>query len=168
MVSELMSKGHTFTFVGIDKRFRENLELLDTDMTRFLDELILSYYGYRAGKATSVTKLLESLEESNPLGLSNPKVRYRHKIKDFLEASAFGMVPTEPYIGKRTVEGGLLLVERSGELTCFRLDDRDRTRDYLVEHTFLDTSSRRKNKFGVLENRGDKTFVKLNLQVRYR
>jgi type II restriction enzyme len=168
MVSELMSKGHTFTFVGIDKRFRENLELLDTDMTRFLDELILSYYGYRAGKATSVTKLLKSLEESNPLGLSNPKVRYRHKIKDFLEASAFGMVPTEPYIGKRTVEGGLLLVERSGELTCFRLDDRDRTRDYLVEHTFLDTSSRPKHKFGVLENRGDKTFVKLNLQVRYR
>jgi len=167
-VSELMAGGHTFTCINIDRRFRENLELLDGDMPKFLDELMLAYYGYRAGKATSVTELLKSLEESNPLGLSNPKVRYRHKVKDFLEASAYGMVPTEPYIGKRTVEGGLLLVERSGELTCFRLDDRDRTRDYLVEHSFLETASREKHNFGVVENRDGESYLKLNLQIRYR
>ena len=168
MVSELMAKGHTFTLLNIDKRFRENLELLDGDMPKFLDELMLAYYGYRAGKATSVAKLLVSLEESNPLGLSNPKVRYRHKTKDFLEASAYGMVPTEPYNGERTATGGLLLVEKSGELTCFRLDDKDRSRDYLIEHTHLETASRSKHKFGILENHGGETRLKLNLQVRYR
>jgi len=167
-VSELMARGHTFTLVNIDKRFRDNLELLDGDMPNFIGELVLSYYGHRAGTATAVSALVESLEESNPLGVSNPAVRYRHKIKDFLEASAYGMIPTEPYNGERTAAGGLLLVEKNGELTCFRLDDKDRSRDYLVEHTYLETASRSRHRFGLLENRSGETYLKLNLQVRYK
>jgi len=168
MVSELMAKGHTFTLFNIDKRFRDNLELLDGDMPNFLGELVLSYYGYRAGTATAVSALLESLARLNPLGISNPAIRYQHKVKDFLEASAYGMVPTEPYNGERTAAGGLLLVEKSGELTCFRLDDKDRSRDYLVEHTHLETASRSRHKFGILDNHDGETRLKLNLQVRYK
>lgn len=168
MVSDLLAEGYVFTLVSLDERFRENLELLDGNMPKFLDELVLAYYGRLAGTATSVSELLESLEESNPLGLSNPNIRYRHKVKDFLEASAYGMVPTEPYRGERTAAGGLLLVEKNGELTCFRLDDKDRTRDYLIEHAYLDTASRSRHKFGILDNRDGHTYIKLNLQVRYK
>lgn len=168
VVSGLMAEGHTFTLFNIDKRFRENLELLDGDMPDFLGELVLSYYGYRAGTATAVSALIESLEKSNPLGVSNPAVRYQHKVKDFLEASAYGMVPTEPYNGERTAAGGLLLVEKGGELTCFRFDDKDRSREYLVEHTYLETASRSKHKFGILENHDGETCLKLSLQVRYK
>lgn len=168
MVSELMAKGHTFTLLNIDNRFRENLELLDGDMPNFLGELVLSYYGYRTGTTTAVAALIDSLEKLNPLGVSNPAVRYQHKVKDFLEASAYGMVPTEPYNGERTAAGGLLLVERSGELTCFRLDNKDGSRDYLIEHTYLETASRSRHKFGILENHHGETRLKLNLQVRYR
>jgi len=168
VVSGLMAEGHTFTLVNIDKRFRENLELLDGHMPNFLNELVLSYYGYRAGTKTAVSALIESLEKLNPLGVSNPAVRYQHKVKDFLEASAYGMVPTEPYNGERKAAGGLLLVEKSGALTCFRLDDKDRSRDYLVEHTYLDTASRSRHKFGILENHDGETRLKLNLQVRYK
>jgi len=167
-VSELMAGGHTFTLLNIDKRFRENLELLDGDMPKFLNELMLAYYGYRAGKATSITKLLASLEESNPLRLNNPRVHYRHKIKDFLEAAAYGMVPTKPFDGERTAAGGLLLVEKSGNLKCFRLSDSDRTRDYLVEHSYVETASREKHEFGIFKTRGEETRLKLNLQVRYK
>jgi len=78
------------------------------------------------------------------------------------------MVPTEPYNGERTAAGGLLLVERSGELNCFRLDDKDRSRDYLVKHTYLETPSRSRHSFGVLKNDGGETRLKLNLQVRYK
>jgi type II restriction enzyme len=168
MVSELMANGHTFTLVNIDRRFRDNLELLDGDMPNFLGELVLSYYGYRAGTATAVSALIESLEKLNPLRVSNPAIRYQHKIKDFLEASAYGMVPTEPYNGERTAAGGLLIVEKNGQLTCFRLDDKDRSRDYLVEHTYLETASRSRHKFGVLESHDGETRLKLNLQVRYK
>ncbi len=168
MVSELLANGHTFTLIKIDNRFKDNLELLDGDMPNFLSELVLSYYGYRAGTATAVSALVKSLEDLNPLGVGNPSVRYQHKVKDFLEASAYGMVPTEPYNGERTAAGGLLLVEKSGELTCFRLDDKDRSRDYLIEHTYLDTASRSRHKFGILDNHGGETRIKLNLQVRYK
>jgi len=168
MVSELLADGHTFTLVNIDRRFRDNLELLDGDMPNFLGELVLSYYGYRAGTATAVSALIESLEKLNPLRVNNPTIRYQHKIKDFLEASAYGMVPTEPYNGERTAAGGLLIVEKHGELTCFRLDDKDRSRDYLIEHTYLETASRSRHKFGILENHDGETRLKLNLQVRYK
>lgn len=167
-VSGLMARGHTFNLLDIDVRFRENLELLDGDMPKFLSELVLAYYGYRAGTATAVSVLIESLEELNPLGVSNPAIRYQHKIKDFLEAAAYGMVATEPYNGERTAAGGLLIVEKNGQLTCFRLDDKDRSRAYLVEHTYLETASRSRHKFGVFENHDGETRLKLNLQVRYR
>jgi type II restriction enzyme len=167
-VSELIAHGHRFTFIDVDQRFKENLELLDGDMPRFLSELVLAYYGYRAGTKTAVSALIEWITKSNSLGVTNPTVRYQHKIKDFLEAAAYGMVPTHPFNGERSVAGGLLLVEKSGELKCFRLDDNDRTRDYLVQHTYLETASRSRHEFGILETHEGETRLKLNLQVRYK
>jgi type II restriction enzyme len=167
-IADLITSGHTLEFVDVDERFRENLELLDSEMPEFLSEALIAYYGRKTGKATSVLAITDALVESNPLQVRNPEIRYSHKIKDFLEASAYGMVPTETYAGERTASGGLLLVDKSGQITCFRLDDKDGSRDYLLEHTYFETASRRKHDFGVLENHGDKTLIKLNLQIRYK
>ena len=167
-VKKIMDSGHTMTLTQIDKRFKANLELLDSSMPDFINELLLTYYSRKLGKKSSIKETVAYLSVSNPLGVSNPNLWYLYKIKDFLEASAYGMVPTEPYKGERTAAGGLLLVEKTGELTCFRLDDKDKTRDYLTEHTYFETASRRKHNFGILENIGDETRLKLNLQVRYK
>lgn len=168
MVAELVSKGHTLSLAALDERFRENLELLDSDMPEYIGAALVAYYSRVTGKATSVSAILAALARLNPLHVSNPDVRYKHKIKDFLEATAYGMVPTEPFRGERTASGGLLLVESSGALTSFRLDDKDRSRDYLVDHTYFETASRRRHNFGVLENRDGSTLLKLNLQIRYK
>jgi type II restriction enzyme len=129
----------------MDLRFRDNLELLDSKMPAFIAEILLTYYARKLGKATSVKKTVDYMCAINPLQVSNPKFWYPHKIKDFLEASAYGMVPTEPFNGERTAAGGLLLVEKNGDINCFRLDDKDKTRDYLVEHTYFETASRDKH-----------------------
>ena len=167
-VAKLLETQHAITLKSMDRRFRDNLELLDSKMPEFIAEILLTYYARRIGKATSVKKTVDYLCASNPLGVSNPTFWYPHKIKDFLEASAYGMVPTEPFNGERTAAGGLLLVEKNGELNCFRLDDKDKTRDYLVEHTYFETASRGKHHFGEVTNVGPETHLKLNLQVRYK
>jgi type II restriction enzyme len=167
-VANIMSSGHTMTLAQMDNRFKANLELLDSSMPSFISELVLTYYSRKLGKKSSIKDTVEYLSVSNPLGVGNPNLWYLHKIKDFLEASAYGMVPTEPYKGERTAAGGLLLVERNGGLACFRLDDKDKTRDYLTEHTYFETASRRKHNFGIVENIDGETRLKLNLQIRYK
>lgn len=167
-VSQIVRSGHTLELVEIDQRFKENLELLDSEMPAYIGQALITYYGRKTGRATSVSAVVAELARSNPLRVKNPELRYSHKIKDFLEASAYGMVPTETYGGERTASGGLLLVEKNGRLTCFRLDDKDRSREYLFEHTHFETASRRKHSFGVLENRLGETHIKLNLQIRYK
>jgi len=167
-VEKIMNSGHTMTLNKLDPRFKANLELLDSSMPNFISELILAYYSRKLGKKSSIKDTVEYLSVANSLGVGNPHLWYAHKMKDFLEASAYGMVPTEPYKGERTAAGGLLLVEKNGELACFRLDDKDKTRDYLTEHTYLETASRRKHNFGIVENIGGETQLKLNLQIRYK
>ena len=167
-VANLLKTQHLITLNSMDRRLRNNLELLDTRMPDFIAEAMFAYYARKLGKATSVKKTIEYLCALNPLQVSNPTFWYPHKIKDFLEASAYGMVPTEPFNGERTAAGGLLLVEKNGDINCFRLDDKDKTRDYLVEHTYFETASRDKHHFGELSNVGTETHLKLNLQGRYK
>lgn len=167
-VQEIIADGHQVICVEVDARFRENLELLDSKMPEFVSEALLAYYSRQVGKDASVLNTIRSLSNSNPLEVKNSDFWYLHKIKDLLEASAYGMVPTEPYNGERTAAGGLLLVQRDGSLLCFRLDDKDRTRDYLVEHTYFETASRQKHNFGLIESVDGHTQIKLNLQVRYK
>lgn len=167
-VANILGNGHTMSLSHMDSRFKANLELLDSNMPSFISELVITYYSRKLGKKSSIKDTVGFLSVSNPLGVSNPHLWYQHKMKDFLEATTYGMVPTKPYSGERTAAGGLLLVNKKGELTCFRLDDKDKTRDYLFEHTYLETAKREKHSFGKVENIGSETFLKLNLQVRYK
>ena len=167
-VAKLLDTQHTMTFKSMDQRFKDNLELLDSRMPEFITEFLLSYYSRKIGRVASVKKTIEYLSAANPLQVSNPALWYPHKVKDFLEASAYGMVPTEPYNGERSAAGGLLLVEKNGDLSCFLLDDKDKSRSYLIEHTYFDTAQRDKHRFGEIINVGSESQLKLNLQVRYK
>jgi type II restriction enzyme len=168
IVNDLISKGYSLTLTDLDERFKENLDLLDNEMHTIVSDLLLTYYAYEAGTDASVPGNVNRLVERNPHDKRNPETTYRKKFQDFLEAAAFGMVPTDKYDGTRSTAGGLLLVEKDGNLKCFRLDERDRSRDYLFEHTAFETASRKKHYFGVIESDEASTRLKLNLQIRYK
>lgn len=168
IVSDLLMNGYGLAFTHVDHRFRENLELLDTEMPTLIGDLILTYYAYEAGTDPSVLGNVEALVNANPRQKSNPRTVYKKKVQDFLEAAAYGMVPTESYDGTRSASGGLLLVEKNGDLKCFRLDDKDRSRDYLFKHTAFETASRSKHGFGAIEVADGVAYLKLNLQIRYK
>jgi hypothetical protein len=168
MCRELVDSGHKLTLVKSHETFSDNLSLLDSRMIDVIASAMLAYYSMRCGKTGGVQPIADFLAKDNPLAVSNPAVYYHHKLKDFLEAATYGMVPSKPWDGKRTAPGGLLIVDNSGDLVCIPPGNADEHRSFLLQTTKFETASRSKHKFGsILETFGG-CHLTLNLQVRYR
>ena len=61
------------------------------------------------------------------------------------------------------------MVERSGELTCYHLIQRNILEDYLLENTYLDTPSSAKfGSYGEVYREGGEDKIKLTLQIRFK
>jgi len=152
----------------MNSTFRGNLAMLDSSMPEFVGQLLLAYYTMRKGAEAGVAALVEYVTSTNPFGVSNAAGYYPHKAKDLLEAVAYGMVPATIWSGQRSAAGGLLIVEKSGNLVCIPQGERDPHREYLLSATKLDTPSTTRHGFGVIERDASGQYVKANLQIRYR
>jgi hypothetical protein len=163
LVSNLLSSGHDLTLSNIDKRFAENLEMIDSEMVSLVGEIVIASY---EGNGRTMPDIVRQLTFKNPLKYSsrNSESRYTHKIKDLLEAVALGMRPSEPWSGEMEAEGGNLIVASDGKILCHHALDKDSLRNYLFSNTYIDTPSRNKWKFGSIH--GDK--LNLNFQIRVK
>lgn len=163
LVSSLVMGGHELFLSKIDERFTENLKMVDSEMDLLLGQLVYASY---QGAGRNMSDLVRILTDKNPLKYSprNSESRYTHKIKDLLEAVALGMRPSEPWSGNMEAEGGNLIVTSSGEIMCHHALDKDSLRNYLFSHSYIDTPSRTKWKFGSIV--GNK--LNLNFQIRVR
>ena len=101
--------------------------------------------------------------------MSHNQKYYEHKVKNFLVASALGMVPHTPWNGKYDANGGYLVVKDDGDVLCYHFYDRNLFEDYLYCNTRLESPSSSKYGFASLY-RGDdgNCYFKLNLQVRFK
>ena len=161
LVRSLVDTNHKLILAHMDQRFVENLKMVDSEMHLLLAEFVLASFR-STGRTTS--DVLKVLVIDNPLNYSklNCEDRYKHKIKDLLEAIALGMRPAEPWMGKTEATGGNLVVAADGKLLCHYALDGDSLRDYLYSHTFVDTPSRKRHNFGTIF--GDQ--LTLNFQIR--
>jgi len=75
-----------------------NLLLIDSLLPKIISELLLLYY---SGQGSSVNKLVEKLEELNPLGFDQSSCHkfYSYKIKCLLTDIALGMIPSKVWYG---------------------------------------------------------------------
>ena len=95
---------------------------------------------------------------------------YEYKVKNFLTASALGMVPHTPWNGRYEANGGYLVVKDNGDLLCYHFYDRNLFEDYLFYNTKTDSPSATRNRYAILykEKNDDRLYFKLNLQVRFK
>jgi hypothetical protein len=148
--------------------FRSNLTMLDASMPELVGQLLLAYYSMPRGSDAGVSAIVDRVADANPFGVPNPGDYYRHKAKDLLEAVAYGMVPASPWAGTHSAAGGLIIVEKSGELVCIPQGGRNEHRDYLLAATKFDTPSTTRHGFGSIEHDQSGQYVKANLQIRYK
>lgn len=168
MCRELVDLGHKFQLIQHHAVFGANLSVLDSRMIEVISHGILAAYSMRCGREAGVGQITDYLAATNPMGVANPDVFYHHKLKGLLEAVTYGMVPSKKWDGKRTAQGGLLIVEKSGELTCIPAGSSDEHREYLLQSTKFETPSRRRHKFGSIYSQDGNSYLALNLQIRYQ
>lgn len=151
-----------------------NLRLVD-DIMPALISYIEEYYYTEQGN--SIKEITEALQNADPLNASEIPSYYEKKVKDFLVAVALGMTPTSTkWAGMEEASGGFIIVKSDGTIVCYHLYDRDNFREYLFEHTALDTPASKKyllkdeppeQKDGSVHKEGNKNIITLNLQVRF-
>ena len=146
--------------------FQNNLILIDSSLPLIIAELLLLFFSTDSVK---VADLISDLEVNNP---AKYDFKYRHpfytyKIKRFLTDVALGMMPSKVWTGNFDATGGYLVVNKSGDLDCYHIYNRNEFEDYLLENTRFETASSTKHDFGLIFEQNGDLFFKLNLQIRF-
>lgn len=167
-VAGIKNLGGKFEFKEMDNAVcRNNFILIDSCLPTIMASILLE--GYQGGNK-DLKGLTEIIAERNPIGydMSHNQKYYEHKVKNFLVASALGMVPKTPWNGKYDANGGYLVVKEDGDVLCYHFYDRNLFEDYLYFNTRLETPSGR-NEFGeIFRGEDGNIYFKLNLQVRFK
>jgi len=157
-------KNLPMSFVGADSQiYKNNLNLINCDLEKIIMHCLINYYG--SSRKKYVKDILSLVKISNPLKYSNLN-DYESIFGQFLEATAFGMVPNSVWNGVYSVDGGILVVTENGSTLCFFLPDKVSNaacRNFLIQNSFFDTASTSRHQFGSLIN-GD--LFKFNLLIR--
>ena len=153
-------------FVKIsNEKFSDNLMLIDSNMEKMIAELLLEYY---KNSESHCKKLVEKIEEKNPLGYPSGKGFYEYKFKKFLCSVALGMMPSKSWNGKDEANGGYVIVKHDGDVVAYHIYNRNAFEEYLLNNTKFERGSSTRHNFGTLYiGEGNKIYINLNLQIRF-
>lgn len=157
-----LSTGHRFVKIA-SETFEHNLMLIDSRMNELLAEALLCHYRDGIIKCKDV---VDSLESNNPL-LFPVDGFYSYKFKEFLCAAALGMTPATPWDGKDDANGGYIVVTTDGSVLAYHIYNRDSFKQYLLNNTKYERASTSRHGYAFLYTENGKTYLKLNLQIRF-
>lgn len=122
------------------------------------------------GSASAIKTAVEKVSENNPFNFNGANIEafYAHKMKVLLLDAALGMTPAKEWTGQYDANGGYLVVKRNGELVCYHFYNRNDVEDYLYNNTRFERASRSRYDFGSLYQVSGETYIKLNLQIRFK
>ena len=156
----------TFERVNCDV-YSYNLSLIDTQFSRIIALVLLNYF---QKKGNTILELLDIVKKCNPLNLSDVEI-YTSKMEDFLLATALGMVPKTRWDNSYKADGGMIVVKEDGAIATFYIYKccfLHYLRRYLLNHSYLDTPSVSRHKFGKLKKDDNGIYLNLNLQIRLK
>lgn len=159
-------------FVGVEaqkrsgRMFECNLINIDTSLPMIIAYILLNFYHY---KIRNIAELTSELARRNPLKFDTTyhHTYYETKIKRLLVHIALGMTPTTLWNGKYQTNGGYLVVKSDGDIVCYHIYNKNEFEDYLFNNTKLEMPSRKRWDYGYVYCKGNQSYIKLNLQIRF-
>ena len=151
-----------------------NLRLIDSHGPELVARLLYEQYAFEG--MVSIDDLVKSLARKNDmpevrvLG-SDEQERYdslKYKIQSFLLAFTTGAIAGRKWRGIDEASGGLLVVEKDGEVVCLELVTRNAIGAYLIESAYFETPSRNRHPHGNLKVDPVTGEVTIDLQLQIR
>lgn len=166
-VKSILSKGGHLKFLRNESSiFQNNLILIDSLLPQILSEIVVLF---NSSKANKLKDLVQTIEETNPLGFDKSSNHdfYSYKIKRLLSDIALGMVPTTIWTGKLDSTGGYLIVKQDGGVLCYHIYNRNQFENYLLANTKIINPSSTRLNFAKIYIEQNQLMIKLNLQIRF-
>jgi type II restriction enzyme len=139
--------------------FGSNLQFFGEDLQFLLGGMLLKYF---QGKGKYLNTILPQCDEGQPPGRQT-----LYKLGNFLKAIALGMTPSKPWPGYLEAYGGYIVVKQDGSLLALSSSKEDSFRDYLLSHSYFDTPSVTRHKFGSVYSIDGAPHIDLNMQIRF-
>ena len=144
--------------------FSNNLMLIDSRLHEIVAEALVCHY--RDG-LVACRDVVDALEESNPLKFP-ARGYYNYKFKELLCCAALGMTPATAWDGHDEANGGYIIVTSAGNVLAYHIYNRDFFKEYLMKSTKYERASTSRHGYASLYKEGGKTYIKLNLQIRFK
>jgi len=166
-IGAIVEAGGKLKFHAVDSKiFEKNLRKIDTVMPEIMAEVLLAYFSDNGADFPTLIRHLETTgTKILTFNLSSEDLAY--KIKSLLNNSALGMVPASAWDGNLRAHGGVIVVREDGEIVCYHLYNAESFRNYLFNHTRLESPSATRHCYGELYVENGEMFFKLNLQIRF-
>lgn len=165
----IFDKGCTLEYSDIEHPvFKNNLLFLDSCMPQFVADCLL--IDSLPNSKSSINECVAEVAKHNPFDFKGKNVEafYAHKMKVLLLDAALGMTPAKEWTGQYDANGGYLVVRKDGEIVCYHFYNRNDVEDYLYNNTRFERASRSRYSFGELYKVKGETYIKLNLQIRFK
>jgi type II restriction enzyme len=154
----LYKQNFSLDFLNIDSTvYMENMRLIDSQLPNYIAELLIEFNRQKGGLLTDIIDH----------AFTEDKEQKVLKIKEFLVASALGMMPNTKWDGQLTTMGGIILVKKTSDVLCFYLYNMEDFQNYLLKHVKFETPSTTRYGIGKIINEDSILKYKLNLQIRF-
>lgn len=154
------------------RAFRLTLDLISPYAIPMFEQIVRQHFEnglFPTG--CPMSEVNDWLIENNPSNVARPEVQYEYMLKTFLYAAHCSLTASKPWDGRSRVNGGLITVDKQGEIIAFNALDGDAFKSYLFNHTCMDYPSThpKHGKYGVVYwNEALNSYCfDLNFQIRY-
>lgn len=160
-IHKIYELGGKIKFIeATSKVFNHNLKMVDSLLPEYLGSTLLYSYQY------NMKNLKEIFCLANPTLSEDLAIK---KLGDFLKGVSFGFMPGSEWKGDYSVNGGLVIIKKDGDLVVLDLMYYPQeVANYLLKETKLDSPSSTRYHMLEIYKENNKFYFTLNLQVRYK
>ena len=163
-MERIFNEASSVKFVKVSSDvFSNNLMLIDSRLHEIVAAALVCHYKDGIGTCRDVAN---ALEESNPLNFPAYGY-YNYKFKELLCCAALGMTPATAWDGHDEANGGYIVVTSAGKVLAYHIYNRDFFKEYLMNNTKYERASTSRHGYASLYKENGKTYIKLNLQIRF-
>lgn len=141
-----------------NQTYESTLRKVDSQMPEILAQALLAFFAKQMDNKLSS---FPNIQISDPAKAEQITCR----LKDFVKSTILGIFPTHAWDGNLTANS-VLLVNEAGELIFYHTNHDAMLKAFFYQHTFFDTPSSTRHRFGNVYFENGKFYFKLNLQLR--